>query len=280
MGVCCVALFYLATALAAGSHVDRVLPGGTIAVATTADFRTIYLISPAARETARVRAPEKVVGLQVDLSRDGKRIAFGGMTGIWTLSRWRPRVARRVLSTPLSTFGVDWVVWSPDGRELAYTRGESLFRVRATGGRPLKLLSGRAYAPDWSPTGSRILFVRNPSLVTGAGLIQSIGIDGMHLRSIVRGGHPDVSPDGSEIAFSRRDGIYVMPLTGGTPTRVVLRGEHPEWSPDGRYLAFTREVQCGHAGCEGRVFIVKSTGGEARPIGPRILDIGPLSWSR
>jgi len=71
-----------------------------------------------------------------------------------------------------------------------------------------------------------------------------------------------------------------MSLRGGTPERLVARGEHPEWSPDGRYLAFTREVKCGDAGCEGRVFIIPATGGRAQPIGPRLFEIGPLSWSK
>lgn len=110
-------------------------------------------------------------------------------------------------------------------------------------------------------------------------LIQSIEIDDRKVRSIVRGRDPDVSPDGAKLAFAQRKGIYVMPLEGGKPRLIITRGEHPEWSPDGRYLAFTRRVKCGEAGCSGRVFLVRATGGRARAIGPRIFEIGPLSWS-
>jgi len=263
-----------------GVRSDSQTPQGTIGVASSADFRTIFLISPASGQVAKVRAPDKLIGLQLDLSRDGSRIAFGGTKGIWTMTRTGRRTRRVLRLSPMAAFAPDWVVWSPHGRLLAFTRAEVLFRIPASGGRVSKVTGARAYAPDWSPVESRILFVRDASLRTGSGVIQSVRLDGKDVRTIVRGGHPDISPDGTEVAFSRRDGIYVMPLAGGTPTRVVLHGEHPEWSPDGRYLAFTREVQCGHAGCEGRVFIVKSTGGEARPIGPRIFEIGPLSWSR
>jgi Tol biopolymer transport system component len=280
VGVSCLLVVILPAASVAEVGSDAFEPPGTIAVATPADFRTILLVSPASGDVARVRAPDKILGLQVDLSRDGSRIAFAGTRGLWAMSRGGTGARRVLRVSGGARFVPDWVVWSPSGRELAYTRREALFRVPTTGEPIVRLLHGRAYAPDWAPTGRSIYFVRGPALRSGAGLIQSIGVDGHNLRSIVRGGHPDVSPDGSKLAFARRDGIYVLSVSGGEPRRVVARGEHPEWSPDGRYLAFTREVDCGHAGCEGRIFVVRSTGGRAHAIGPRIFDIGPLSWSR
>lgn len=261
------------------SRHDSSAPRGTIALATTADFRTILLISPGSGVVTHVRAPDQVLGLQVDLSPDGSRLAFGGTKAIWTMSR-RGRRARQVVRvSPTARYAPDWVVWSPSGSEIAFTRGGALYRVTANGSRLVRVLGGQNYGPDWSARGF-IAFVRNPSLRTGAGLIQTVRPNGTGLRSVVRGGHPDVSPDGSAIAFSRRDGIYVMPLAGGRPRRVAVRGDHPEWSPDGRHLAFTREVRCGDAGCEGRVFIVPAGGGQPRAVGPRVFEVGPLSWSR
>jgi Tol biopolymer transport system component len=89
-----------------------------------------------------------------------------------------------------------------------------------------------------------------------------------------------VSPDGSKLAFARQDGVYVASMHGGGLRRVVQNAEHPEWSPDGAYLAFTRWVECGEAGCSGRVFVIRMAGGRARPLGPLVFDIGRLSWSR
>lgn len=58
---------------------------------------------------------------------------------------------------------------------------------------------------------------------------------------------PDVSPDGSQIAFvsiaDRRtlasDGIFVAPAAGGEAERLVDEGLHPRWSPDGTQIAYT-----------------------------------------
>lgn len=274
--LCAISVLFMTSGAASGTASSA--PQGTIGVATPADFKVVLLISPTTGAVTRTRAPDNIVGQQVDLSRSGTRIAFGGTKGVWITHR-RGTGGRVVVSSRSGAFAPDWVVWSPSGRALAFTRGESLFTVSTNGTGLRKLLGPRTYAPDWSPAGSPIVFVRSPSLKTGVGLIQSIEVVGHNVRSIVRGGHPDVSPDGMKLAFARRDGVYVMPLRGGKPQRIVARGEHPEWSPDGLYLAFTREVRCRDAGCQGRVFIIPATGGLAHPIGPRIFEIGPLSWS-
>jgi Tol biopolymer transport system component len=269
-------------AISSASGSDGTRAAGTIAVVAPADFKTVYLVSAGTGAATRVRAPDTVIGLQVDLSRDGSRIAFGGSRGVWIFPRANSRLGRRVVPVSSSAaFLPDWVVWSPNGRKLAFTRGGTLFTVDSNGKHLRRIHRGNLYAPDWSPTGNELFLVRNPSRRTGVGLIQSIAIDGTSTKTIIRGGHPDVSPSGSQLAFARRDGIYVVPIRrGGQPKRIVGRGDHPEWSPDGRYLAFTREVKCGDAGCEGRIFIVPAGGGTPRVIGPQLFEIGPLSWSR
>ena len=271
-------LITLVVSVATGGRGEEAVPQGTIGVTSSDDFRTVFLIAPDTGAVARVRAPDRIVDLRADLSRDGRRIAIGGLRGVWIFRR--SGGGARFLGLGSRRFGAGWVTWSPSGHELVFERGEAIFTVAVSGKKSKKLFDGPAYAPDWSPTGTVIVFVRDPAASTGAGMIQSIEPVDRNLRSIVRGGHPDVSPNGSKLAFARHDGIYVMPMAGGTPSLVVRDGEHPEWSPDGRYLAFTRSVSCGHAGCTGRVFVVPAVGGRARAIGPRIFEIGPLSWSR
>ncbi|MFL6732766.1 MAG: TolB family protein, partial [Sphingomicrobium sp.] len=46
----------------------------------------------------------------------------------------------------------------------------------------------------------------------------------------------DVSPDGTRVAFDMLGDIYVMPISGGTPTRIaegLSYEQQPRWSPDG-----------------------------------------------
>jgi WD40-like Beta Propeller Repeat len=49
---------------------------------------------------------------------------------------------------------------------------------------------------------------------------------------------PSPSPDGSRIAFSRRDGIWVAPTAGGAAHRITRGGYCVRWWPDGRTLAY------------------------------------------
>ena len=237
IAVCWATALAVATATSAGCANARpadasgqraTTPRGTIALATTADFRTVFLISAASGRVKSVRAPVGLLDLKADLSRDGRRIAVGGLNAIWTFARGGG-ATRRVVGVAGNGAAPGEPSWSPSGRELAFTRDGDVFTVAASGKNVKKLFAGRAYAPDWSPAGDEIVFVRNPASRTGGGAIHAIRADGRNLRSIVFGGHPDVSPDGRKVAFARRDGVYVVSIRGGRPRRVIRNAENPEW---------------------------------------------------
>jgi len=53
----------------------------------------------------------------------------------------------------------------------------------------------------------------------------------------------DVSRDGKWIAFDLLGDIYVMPIAGGTPTRIaegLAYDQQPRFSPDGKRIALRR----------------------------------------
>ena len=54
----------------------------------------------------------------------------------------------------------------------------------------------------------------------------------------------DVSRDGKLIAFDLLGDIYVMPITGGAPTRIaegLAYDQQPRFSPDGKRIAFVSD---------------------------------------
>lgn len=74
------------------------------------------------------------------------------------------------------------------------------------------------------------------------------------------------SPDGSKIAFTALNRLYVMDLPDGTPRRLTkntFTEAMPDWSPDGKYLVFTTWKQGGghlyKVNTEGRARIVQLT---------------------
>jgi Tol biopolymer transport system component len=103
-----------------------------------------------------------------------------------------------------------------------------------------------AYAPTWSPDGTKIAF---ESRRDGNYEIYVMDADGSNQTNITNhssfDASPAWSPDGTKIAFqSKRDGnyqIYVMDADGSNQTRLtnhLKNDEQPAWSPNGTQIAF------------------------------------------
>src|SRR5258707_11725708 len=103
------------------------------------------------------------------------------------------------------------------------------------------------------------LFIRHSCFVIvfalgmGNALAEKRAITEKDLWDFVWIGDPQVSPDGSRVAFVRvtvnekKEGyntsIWTVPLAGGEEPHQLTKGDHdstPRWSPDGKFLLFLR----------------------------------------
>ena len=163
--------------------------------------------------------------------------------------------------------------WSPDGRRIAFGAavhdinhdlvGEDIYVMNADGTNVMLLASaptgGAAFAPAWSPDGTKILY---SVMLDSNFAIYMANTDG---SAPVRLSAPSKSagdiggswsPDGTKIAFTRlwlpsgnEDGTYcqvfVMNADGSNPVQLTndpFCANNPSWSPDGTKIALLDTV--------------------------------------
>lgn len=173
---------------------------------------------------------------------------------------------------------------SPDGREVAFTRGEvdgswHVWTVPLAGGTARRLTAGEAgeVYPKYLPNGTGILF----HTWNAPRRIGRVARDGGPLEMLSFGGNAndgfaDVSPDGRLIVFTRAEAdaerLYVAPAGGG-PARLLTRspGAVGRWSPDGKSIAFA-----GTRGFRAGIFVIDADGKNER----RLTEEGgwPVWW--
>ena len=155
--------------------------------------------------------------------------------------------------------------FSPDGQWIAFEADTdardnlqqgSIFKIRSDGTELTKLTDGPAGGtddrqPNWSPTGTSILFQRH---LPGSDDwdLYTINPDGTNIKQITTTDSSDTdasfSPDGKWIVYSTDYGslpvpnIFVIPAAGGTPIRITNNNTNedgaPSWSFDGKWIAF------------------------------------------
>ena len=179
--------------------------------------------------------------------------------------------------------------WTADGSRLLVAQRGGLYAIRTNGSSAVRLTSSRdGFNAGWSPSGRRLAF-RGP----GGGLYV-VNAKGGRKHRLARGvvdggvfsGNLSWSPNGSQIVFARRDGIYVVASDGSAPARLIkIRPRprthccegpsifvQPRWSPRGSRIAFVVDEArtAGYA-----IYVMKPDGSQAARLHP---GHGPV-WS-
>ncbi|BAH56038.1 hypothetical protein ROP_pROB01-05390 (plasmid) [Rhodococcus opacus B4] len=148
---------------------------------------------------------------------------------------------------------------SPDGAQLAYTRGGRFIEVVDLESGDVRTVHEDGYQPVFSPDGSSIAFSKSD------GSISIMNTDGSDLRVIApaeSGSVATFSPDGSRVVFTADGYIVEVPTTGGE-SKVLLRDQFwnsdPAYSPDGSTLVFSSN-RGGNHGSE--IYSMPAGGGE------------------
>jgi Tol biopolymer transport system component len=205
--------------------------------------------------------------------------AFPGANGKLAYTAWRDGQARIFVANSDGTSPRDLgagfgPVWSPDGKQLAYTRwcdplldcwgqaGVAVVNIDGTGRRTVRSRGGD---PSWSPDGKR--FAYHELDANGAGQIYLINLDGTGRTKLTAGWNPAWAPRSSLIAYAndvnlftiRTDGTGRRQLTSHDP-RMSWSAFDPDWSPDGSRLVYTE----GGSACSIRLVTAKPDGTDKR----------------
>jgi Tol biopolymer transport system component len=179
-----------------------------------------------------------------------------------------------------------------DGKRIAFARsgrsGFDIWTMSADGKRQARLVRD-GFESSWSPDGS--LYFTRGDVTCGA--VFAVRPGGGVARQVTRprtgDGHadPDVSRDGSRIAFSLQDCgqdtcrcfVRVVDVNGRPTSDLAghrVRGNAPTWSPDGKRIAFdTWQIDLDSPG----IYAINTNGAGRRRITPSGLAATDPAWS-
>jgi len=158
----------------------------------------------------------------------------------------------------------------------------------AFGDRTLAPSGSESYqTASFSPDGNTVLAIESGD---DAGLVL-IPVGGGASVSLGGTGQADgasFAPDGRSVVFSTGDGIYTVPLTGGTPKLVAATPDGatdslPQYSPDGKTIAFARDATDANGDESVSLELMPASGGAVTPIAAGLIGTlgqgGRISFS-
>jgi Tol biopolymer transport system component len=211
-------------------------------------------------------------------SPDGRRIAynmalFGRNNGIWVMNADGTGKRRLVRGPRCGTCGpvIGDPVWSPDGKQIAFTGIDGVYVVKASGG-PARRVPGTAngQVEEWSP-GRKITFW--PDSQGSRTPIDVVNADGTGRQKVAMNA-PDVggwSPDGQLLIVL--GGISIVRPSDGHVRHLTRSGVEPTWGDGGRKIAYIRGYYGG--GPKNGLWIVNRDGSRDH----RIIPQGPDFFS-
>jgi DNA-binding winged helix-turn-helix (wHTH) protein/Tol biopolymer transport system component len=171
------------------------------------------------------------------ISPDGRLVAGsceGAASGTSSIcvSDLEHNVTTRVTNGPSDRFPV----WSRDGREIAYSSGSGIYRIRADGSGSPQLVSRRGNPTGWTPDGRILSFGSDHGVVSLA-----LSSTATHeITELGPGAEGQLSPDGGWLAYIAPTGLVIQQFPDPA-TRVTVAGPgagQPRWSHDGSKLYY------------------------------------------
>ena len=255
---------------------------------------TIFAVNPDGSgrvELARAEGPVT----DLDWSPDGQRLVYG-RHDLFVLDL-DSGMTTRVVVPGSEGYSPSW---SPDGSQIALAvaqaKGYAIYAMRPDGSDATLLTEAQDLGwTDWSPDGSRILFVGpGPQGAYEGWDIYVMNADGSDVTNLTNSPTVDLdpswSPDGATILFrSRRDPppgwtngdapdeLYLMAPDGSDVRRLTnddAVDQSPVWSPDGTRIAFTSATPNG----DSVVYTMRPDGTDKTKLPGVLATVTVIAW--
>jgi len=214
-------------------------------------------------------------------SPDGKRIAcyaYHDGRKTWSIHTMNADGTNRKRLTHTKNKWDNSPTWSPDGKKIVFTRAykntkgvwvAEIWIMNADGSEQTQIKSLEGGGPYFTKDGK---IVYHSKLNTQYNEICIANVDGSNIVRLTNNNvedlHPEVSPDGKQIAFMSDRAIYTMNIDGSNQKRLTFGDEawSPSWSPDGSKIIFASE---------GHIYVMNKDGSAIKKI---IENGGQPAW--